>query len=95
MDVIKEVLSLKRQHNYCEDSWYSCPKAEDGCCNEFQGTECNCGADKENEKIDAIVAELRRLEIDVPIEPCLHVNQHPVYNNLGHCRKCDDCGVYI
>src|SRR3990167_7975987 len=21
----------RRSHYYCEDSWYSCPKAEDGC----------------------------------------------------------------
>ena len=27
--------------------------------------------------------------------PCLHVNQHPVNNNLGYCRKCDDCGAYL
>ena len=31
-------------HYYCEDSWYSCPKAEDGCANEGAGKECNCGA---------------------------------------------------
>jgi hypothetical protein len=27
--------------------------------------------------------------------PCSHVNQHPVNNNLGYCRKCDDCGAYL
>jgi hypothetical protein len=24
----------KRDHTYCEDSWYSCPKAEGGCAND-------------------------------------------------------------
>jgi hypothetical protein len=64
MDVIKEVISLKAKHYYCEDSWYSCPKAEDGCCNDSKGEECDCGADKQHEKIDLIVAELRRIGIN-------------------------------
>lgn len=33
-------------HRQCEDSWYSCPKSEEGCANEFEGEECNCGADE-------------------------------------------------
>lgn len=60
MDIIKEVLSLKMGHYYCEDSWYSCPKAADGCCNDAKGDECDCGAEKQHAKIDAIVEELRR-----------------------------------
>ncbi|KKU25461.1 MAG: hypothetical protein UX37_C0022G0025 [Microgenomates group bacterium GW2011_GWA2_46_16] len=43
-----------RQHYYCEDCWYSCPKALDGCCDDSQGDECNCGADEENKKIDEL-----------------------------------------
>ena len=46
----------KRSHYYCEDCWYSCPKSEDGCCNEAEGDECNCGADKVNAIIDGLVA---------------------------------------
>jgi hypothetical protein len=60
MNIIKEILSLKRDHYYCEDCWHSCPKEEDGCCNPDKGDECDCGADEQNAKIDAIVEELRR-----------------------------------
>jgi hypothetical protein len=59
MDVIKEVLSLKRRHRYCEDSWYSCPMAEGGCADDDAGDKCNCGAEEYNAKIDEIVEELR------------------------------------
>ncbi len=48
----------KRIHYYCEDCWYSCPKAMDGCCNEAAGDECNCGADTFNVGIDAFLARL-------------------------------------
>ena len=49
----------KRSHYYCEDSWYSCPKAEDGCANESRGHECDCGADEHNAEVDALMALLR------------------------------------
>lgn len=48
--------SMKQTHNYCEDSWYSCPKAEGGCSNESEGSDCNCGADGINAKIDEMLA---------------------------------------
>lgn len=61
-DLIKrlvEVLpTLKIKHRYCEDCWYSCPKHEDGCCNEAEGEDCNCGADEHNSKIDALMKEM-------------------------------------
>jgi len=47
----------KRSHYYCEDEWYSCPKAEDGCANE-----CDCGADEHNAEVDALMALLRSNE---------------------------------
>ena len=46
----------KRDHYYCEDSWYSCPKAEGGCADDYQGDECNCGADAHNAKVDALLS---------------------------------------
>ena len=46
---------MKRNHYSCEDSWYSCPKAEDGCSNEATGTDCDCGADKFNSEIDSVI----------------------------------------
>ena len=58
-NVIKKIESLKRQHYYCEDTWYSCPKHPNGCADETEPDECNCGADKYNDLVDEIVAELR------------------------------------
>jgi hypothetical protein len=42
-------------HYYCEDCWYSCPKATDGCCDPSQGDECNCGLEKNREKAAEII----------------------------------------
>ncbi len=50
----------RRSHYYCEDTWYSCPKHEDGCSNEAEADECNCGADKANEQIDLAITALRQ-----------------------------------
>jgi hypothetical protein len=56
-----EALENNRQtHHYCEDSWYSCPKHEDGCANDSEGDECNCGADKANAEIDSAITSLRQ-----------------------------------
>jgi hypothetical protein len=55
-----EALECSRQsHYYCEDTWYSCPKHDDGCANEAEGDECNCGADETNKTIDAAIIALR------------------------------------
>jgi hypothetical protein len=56
--LVERLLKLKREHHECEDCWYSCPKSEDGCCNEGQGDECNCGADTHNAEIDSICSAL-------------------------------------
>lgn len=58
----KEALSLlpelEQGHYYCDDCWYSCPKAVDGCCDERQGDECNCGADDYNALLAKIIGLL-------------------------------------
>jgi len=41
-------LALKK-HYYCEDGWYSCPLAEEGCADDSQEGVCSCGASKHNE----------------------------------------------
>jgi hypothetical protein len=55
-----EALAAKarREHYYCEDPWYSCPKATDGCVNDESGDECNCGADEHNSEVEALLARL-------------------------------------
>ena len=58
----KEALSLlpelERGHYYCDDCWYSCPKAVDGCCDESRGDECECGADDYNALLAKIIGLL-------------------------------------
>lgn len=47
------VESLRRtKHDECDDSWYSCPKSEEGCANEDARDECTCGTDFFNAKLD-------------------------------------------
>ena len=61
MKLALDALELNRRtHYYCEDTWYSCPKHEDGCANEAEGDECNCGADQINAQIDKAVTALRQ-----------------------------------
>jgi hypothetical protein len=50
-----------RYHHYCEDSWYSCPKHEDGCANEGAGTECDCGMEDRNALLDQIITGVKKL----------------------------------
>ena len=54
----------RRGHYYCEDTWYSCPKHPEGCANDSAGTERDCGADKINAEVDAILALLSQNEKD-------------------------------
>ena len=50
-----------REHRYCEDTWYSCPKEEyEGCADPDQGDKCNCGADRINGQIEELYAELSK-----------------------------------
>lgn len=69
---IREALEkLRRKHDECEDCWYSCPKSEDGCCDDEQGDECNCGADKHNAILDTALSALDQLapkaeKVDIP-----------------------------
>ena len=64
----KEALSLlpelEQGHYYCDDCWYSCPKAVDGCCDESQGDECNCVADKYNQLLSEIISLLTPPEVE-------------------------------
>ena len=65
MNIIEELLSLKIRHHGCEDTWYSCPKHPDGYANKGRGTECDCGADEHNDKVDAVIAELVLLQVKI------------------------------
>lgn len=44
---------VERTHYVCEDSFYSCPLAEGGCCDSrYLENLCNCGADAFNKEAD-------------------------------------------
>jgi hypothetical protein len=56
-DNLRRLVNLaRRTHRYCEDQWYSCPRAEGGCADDSQGDGCNCGADAHNAEVDKLVA---------------------------------------
>ena len=57
-DLISQLKTLRdlaiRPHFYVEeDHWYSC-WAHPDCLNDNSDGQCNCGADKHNEKVDRI-----------------------------------------
>ena len=66
-ETLEKLIALAYQLHYnCEgDTWYGCPKSVDGCADDSQGSECNCGADKHNEEVTALAEELR----STPITP--------------------------
>ncbi len=63
---MKEIVELgilaTRKHYHCEDSYYSCPKSKGGCSNEcYDEGECNCGADRHNDKVAELVKKILHL----------------------------------
>lgn len=59
MNVIDELEKLKRKHYICEDCFYSCPKSDEGCCDEREEDICKCGVEKHNNKLDEIIEYLK------------------------------------
>ena len=55
-DLREGLAASQISHKYVDDCWYSCPKAEDGCCDDSQGDECNCGADAWNARLADLLA---------------------------------------
>lgn len=54
----KWIRTQRRFHYSCDDTWYACPKSEDGCADSRQGDECNCGADEFNQELDRHITAL-------------------------------------
>lgn len=59
-EVLAWLESNKQSHNYCDDTWYSCPKHQEGCANDGLGKECNCGADDHNVEIQKLCDKIRK-----------------------------------
>lgn len=57
----KKIAEFERKfpiiHRYCEDQYYSCPKAYGGCFNDNAGEECDCGAEKEHKELIALISQ--------------------------------------
>ena len=49
------LLALRLPHREVNDSWYSCPRSEEGCIDESAGAGCNCGADAHNALIERLL----------------------------------------
>jgi hypothetical protein len=82
---LKALENNRRTHYYCEDNWYSCPKHEDGCANDYEGDECNCGADKANAEIDVAITALRQA-----IEEANGINVEKILGNKVHFVIADE-----
>jgi hypothetical protein len=54
----EEIVRIIGKHRECDDCWYSCPKSEDGCCDDDAGTDCNCGVDRQIEELTALLARV-------------------------------------
>jgi len=65
----------RKTHHYCEDTWYSCPKHEDGCANDSEGDECNCGADKANAEIDKAITAIKEALAQPEQEPVAWITE--------------------
>ena len=76
--------SNRRTHHYCEDTWYSCPKHEDGCANDSEGDECNCGADEANAGIDQAITA---------IKAALEAKDEPLAGQPLPCPFCGHVGL--
>ena len=82
---IREALVM-RNHLYCEDPWYSCPKVEDGCANPSVGADCDCGADEHNAKVTLALAALDCIEAQKKSVPEAMIREIAIDN----CLTMDD-----
>lgn len=59
MNLIDELEKLRLKHHEGSDCWYSCPKSGESCKDHADKTECDCGADENNAKLDEIIEYVR------------------------------------
>ena len=93
-DLIQQLAGLARRKHYtCEDSWYNCPQSPDGSANDNAGTECDCGADEHNAKVDAICAALSQPELEAPTDVELQeLLYYKFTTSTGHGERSDPIG---
>jgi len=61
IDSINKLKELAvKKHYYCDDGWYSCPLAEDGCHDEsVPKDKCTCTADRHNKEVEEIFDKIK------------------------------------
>lgn len=75
-------------HYYCEDPWYSCPLAEDGCTNEaIDETVCTCGYDDRVKALDAALQQARRDALEEAAKVC---NERAAFYEAEEAKAGDD-----
>jgi hypothetical protein len=59
-NIIDLLVELEMKHSVCEDSWYSCPKSGENYYTDGHrnNTQCDCGADENNEKLRIIIKKI-------------------------------------
>ena len=90
---ISTLQEARRRHFYCEDTYYSCPKHEDGCADDRQPYICNCGADELNAEI-GIAINACKLALEQPAqEPVAWMHRHAgeitEFNDFQSCQYCE------
>ena len=59
MNEIREVIDEYIPHSYCEDAWYSCPLAPEGCCDSSKDkNKCYCGAEDCRNKLETEIKKI-------------------------------------
>ena len=97
------------RHYYCEDGWYSCPLAPEGCFDDsVPQNKCNCGAIEEQEVIKSfytqqILSLIEELEGKLPkkkdilLEEPILFQSNPAPNEMGGYSSvpfyCSLCGM--
>ena len=62
-DQTREKLEELIGHYYCEDSWYSCPLATDGCANEAE-TGCTCRLKEKVDQLESLIQQEKQEMLD-------------------------------
>jgi len=57
-EVLIYLKGTRREHDECEDGYYSCPKSRNGEFSMWPSGKCSCGADDFNESLDAIIKKV-------------------------------------
>jgi hypothetical protein len=59
--VLTYLKTTKREHYYCDDTYYNCPKhPEEAKYPNYENAKCNCGTDEYNKKLEEMIELVER-----------------------------------